>query len=153
MTGAWLIYALLVGGLLAATATILEVVCRMREVPVRWAWAGTLGMTVILVGLAPYRTTSVTSAAESRNALGSADRTAAAVSRPSALVESLRGIHHAIVTPVQNTIAIAGQNLPAWFVRLFAALWISLSAGLLLLFAAPGGNGGQPRRTAAAVRH
>lgn len=55
MIASWMLYALLVSALVAAAAWVLEEVCRLVGLPVRFAWLGALLATMGLVALAPLR--------------------------------------------------------------------------------------------------
>src|SRR5262249_41366109 len=54
----WIVYALVFGTLLALAAWSLEHVFRLAALPGRWVWAGALGVTLLLVALAPQRAKS-----------------------------------------------------------------------------------------------
>ena len=55
MIASWMLYALLVSGLVAAAAWLLEGAVRLRGGPVRLLWMGALLATVALTALAPLR--------------------------------------------------------------------------------------------------
>jgi hypothetical protein len=55
MTVSWMLYALLVGTLLASAARLLEGMLRIAGRPARWVWAAALGLTIVLSALAPQR--------------------------------------------------------------------------------------------------
>ncbi|MDQ3521629.1 MAG: hypothetical protein M3434_04735, partial [Gemmatimonadota bacterium] len=55
MIAFWMLYALLVSGLIGVAALVTEQVCRLIGSPVRWAWLGALLAVLGLVALAPLR--------------------------------------------------------------------------------------------------
>lgn len=55
MIATWMLYGLLVGGLIALAARAVEEACRAARLGLRFVWLGALVVTVGLVGLAPLR--------------------------------------------------------------------------------------------------
>jgi hypothetical protein len=55
MTVAWFVYTLLTGALAGLAALASEAACRVARRPARWAWAGALGLTLLLAAAAPWR--------------------------------------------------------------------------------------------------
>jgi hypothetical protein len=54
MSAAWLLYALVIGAMLALGAHAAESVCRQLRLPTRWAWIGAIAMLFVL-GARPVR--------------------------------------------------------------------------------------------------
>ena len=134
--GAWVAYALIVGALLAAAAAVGETLIRSAGRQSRGIWAGALGLTVLLVALAPQRTSRLAMAAVAvpvraeasdplRHTSTWSERAIAAV----AVARQWAG------TPLRWTIATTGRLVPAGFNRWLLPAWAVLSVGLLALFA------------------
>lgn len=138
MTAAWLLYVLLVGGLLAAAADGVERACRLAARSARFVWAAALLVTVALAASAPFRmapaaTTmaNVTVVHETRAPLPAAAR-----SPLDALLGSLRSAAAGAVRPVELALASAASRVPAGAARGVAWLWALASlvlAGALVL--------------------
>jgi beta-lactamase regulating signal transducer with metallopeptidase domain len=118
MTTLWITYGLLVGLLIAAAAAALETVCRIAGRPVRGVWAGALLLTVVLVGLAPFRSTSTPAGSPSP---------AATLLAPSS--DGLAAVRQSV-----NGALIDISKRVSPFLRYLPALWIAVSAALLVLF-------------------
>lgn len=58
MIAAWMLYALVVGGLVAAAACVLEEGFRLARLPVRFVWLGALLALLALAAVAPLRTSA-----------------------------------------------------------------------------------------------
>jgi bla regulator protein blaR1 len=58
MTASWVIYGLIVGALLAATAAAVDRTCALVSRPRRWVWAGALALTIAFIAVAPLRVTA-----------------------------------------------------------------------------------------------
>ena len=131
----WIVYGLIVGGLLAMAASLGEGMLRASGHPARWLWAGALGLTVMLVAIAPGRGTprpafGVVAVATGGGAAivtaqpGWSARTAAAVA---ALVGQ-------VAEPARWVLGAAGRAVPASFERWLGVAWLVLSLTVLALF-------------------
>ena len=136
MTGSWMLYALLVGVLLAMTAAALEGTLRIAGRPGRWVWAGALALTSILTLAAPGRFAEHDAAPVVMRVNAAA---AMELKHQPTVIESawllLGEARSALLVPVAGALRSAGAVMPAWLDRGLAVLWIALSVALLLLFA------------------
>ncbi|MEJ7809469.1 MAG: M56 family metallopeptidase [Gemmatimonadaceae bacterium] len=128
----WIAYSLPVGILIGAAALGAEGICRLAMRPTRWVWVGAIALTIVLTGLAPGREDPVAPS-------GAVPEHYATVSRPEAnapghLVAALQVLRLAVGRPVQDAVAAVRQGIPGRLDRWLAALWVSLSALLFLLF-------------------
>ena len=150
MTIAWMLYTLLVGTLIAAAARMLEGMLRITGRPVRWIWAGALGLTLALAAVAPQRTQSNVLSPEllERAKVSSGSNAAApAHSWSASLLEALRTARSAVAAPVERALARAERSTPAAVGRSLGAASLVLSALLLLLFVAVHARFGRLRRS------
>lgn len=135
MIVAWILYALLVGSLVAAAARGLERAFRLAGHPVRWIWAGAVALTLILVGVAPFRASllapqhSVAATSASMGTAAGAEDTSLAQQGPLA---ALNGARRDFDLWLQDALLVAESLVPAWLERGLVVLWLSLS-GLLAL--------------------
>ena len=58
MIGGWLVYGAFVSLFVALGARAAESLGRLLGYPVRWVWAGALMLTVLVIGVAPFRATA-----------------------------------------------------------------------------------------------
>lgn len=135
-TASWILYGLIVGTLLAAVAALGESVLRAAGRSARWLWAGALGLTVMLVVIAPGRgpaasTPAIDGAATtaSATAIASADPSwsARATAAAAALVER-------IAEPARWLLGAAERAVPGYFDRWLGIAWLALSLTVLALF-------------------
>jgi TonB-dependent SusC/RagA subfamily outer membrane receptor len=152
---AWMLYALAVGALLAATAWCLDGVCLLAGRSSRWAWAGALALTIVLVGVAPRQAAAPQSAidiSELRAETGNtaveprAELDGAAPAKRWGTLQAIQQVFHRVTASAQHVIAVAEEHVPASFGRYVVALWLSLSAALLVLLAAVYGQVRRRRR-------
>src|SRR5690606_11185548 len=54
---AWMVHAILVGCFMGLAGLALEATLRLIRLPSRFVWGAALGGTLLLVGLAPFRST------------------------------------------------------------------------------------------------
>ena len=137
MTLSWLLYAALVGALLAGTAAALEGVLRLTGRPARWAWAAALGLTAVLAVAAPRRA-DVSSGGGALTVRMMDAGTSAARHTPTVLESmgiALRAARAALVAPLERALVAASAPVPGWMTGSVTALWLALSVTLLALFA------------------
>ena len=145
MIASWMLYALLVGALLAAAARFLEEVCRLSGAPVRFVWLGALFATLALVALAPLRTSApeprliapslaIPSPSETDNRAETATR--------ASLARALHAARSALAQPLRAAAAF-GEGRSG---RTLAGGWIALSLFLLTAAAATVLRARQARR-------
>jgi beta-lactamase regulating signal transducer with metallopeptidase domain len=120
MSAAWVIYGLIVGTLLMATAATVDRTCALISRPRRWVWASALALMIALIAVAPLRVT--------------AGPVASAVVEPGANgpMTELRRI---IAIPSQAAASLALRYLPSAINGYLLAAWATLSAVLVLMFA------------------
>src|SRR5436190_1037058 len=121
MTVALIGYGFVIGLLTAAAASACERVCRIAGRPVRWAWAGGLALTVVLIGVAPLRPRSISSPIPSVVRAG----TISVASRAPL----------AVPTPWEKAIVELMPRVPASLERSIAQVWLAASTLLVLLYA------------------
>ena len=138
MTVAWILYALVVGTLIAAAARLLEGTLRIAGRPVRWAWAGALGLTIVLAAVAPARTTrdGISSGILERGkVVDGAASTAESPSWSETVITALRSASLTITAPVQRVLVAADRRVPPSVGRSLGIASLSLSALLILMLA------------------
>ena len=120
MNAAWVIYGLIVGALLSATAAAVDRTCALIARPRRWVWAGALALTVAFIAVAPLRVT--------------AGPVAPIVVEPGASgpMTELRRI---IAIPGRAAADLALRYVPPAINGYLLAAWGTLSAVLVLMFA------------------
>jgi beta-lactamase regulating signal transducer with metallopeptidase domain len=136
MTVAWILYALLVGTLLAAAARLLEGTLRIAAHPVRWVWAGALGLTIALAAIAPTRTTrdgSSSAILERAKVVDGAVSAAASRSWGENFIATLRSASLTVTAPVQRVIVAAERRVPPSAGKSLGMASLSLSALLVLV--------------------
>ena len=139
MTVSWLLYALLVGTLLASAARLLEGTLRISGRPVRWAWAAALGLTIVLAALAPRRAdrgVSSTTLMLSTTSGAKNDRDAGARSWSEALLAGLRSANLTVAASVEHALVAVERRVPRGIGRSLVLGSASLTALLLVLLAA-----------------
>jgi bla regulator protein BlaR1 len=137
MTVGWILYAILIGTLVAGGARAVEEVCRLSGAPLRWMWIGSMVLTVALVGIAPYRADIPTpdlslGDAVSVDAVLRVEEGAALHSGPLAALERVRDD---VRDRLQGGIAAADRLVPARLDGALGVLWLSLSSLLAICFA------------------
>jgi len=132
----WMAYGLVVGVLLAGVAALGESALRAAGRPSRWIWTGALGLTIVLVAIAPARaeraggfTVKIVagSLAGTARAAASGDWAHAAAARVAAAAR-------AIAEPLRWTLDAAGRLVPASIERWLVVAWLLLTAALLAIF-------------------
>lgn len=146
MIAAWMLYGLLVSGMLALGAWLLEGAVRMRGGPVRLLWLGALIGTLALVALAPVRMDAPPPSPAPGIAIPvSTARTA--VARPDGVVEmatrALGAVRDGLGWPLRQAAEIGDGAVG----RSLAAGWGLFSAVLLLVAAATALRVRRARRT------
>ena len=137
MTGSWMLYAIVVAGLLAATGAALDATLRIAGRPARWVWAGALALTTVLTLAAPGR---FAERDQAPIVMRVNDAAVTGVRHEATALESawlfLREVRTAVLAPLAGALRKAGALMPAWLDRGLAFGWVALSVALLLLFAA-----------------
>lgn len=134
LTAPWLAYGLVVGLLLAAVAALGASVLRAAGRPSRSIWAGALGLTVVLVALAPSRVDRVTTV---RLPFGRVAVAAPPATTAGWRERSLAAVDAAVRTAelqLRAGLATAAHAVPASLDRWLGVMWVSLSVALLALF-------------------
>jgi beta-lactamase regulating signal transducer with metallopeptidase domain len=122
MSAAWLLYALVIGAMLALGAYAAESLCRQFRLPSRWAWITAMAMLFVL-GALPVRPDRV----HSFDLDGLAVRTSTAATNGDASASAL-------LAGIAKTVALVGtfsRRLIADAVR-HLPLWMTSGAGVLL---------------------
>lgn len=147
MTAAWMVYALLVGALVALAAYALDGVCRLAARPSRWVWVGAMAVTVGLIALAPQRDPRGDSVALP---LRIEAMSASVEAPPQTIVDrlqaSLRRARSRLGGAVSEGFVTAARLVPASIARGLVLLWTSLSAVAFLAFFAVHGRLRRARR-------
>lgn len=120
MNAAWVIYGLIVGTLLAATAAAVDRTCALISRPRRWVWGAALALTIALIAVAPLRVT--------------AGPVATVVVEPGAS-GPMTELRRFIAMPGQVAASVALRYLPSATNRYLLAAWAMLSGVLILTFA------------------
>lgn len=141
MTTAWMVYALLVGALVALAAYALDGVCRIAARPSRWVWIGAMAVAVALIALAPQRE----SRSESVVLPLRVDATSTSVDAPrqtvvDLLAGALRRARGIAGSAISYGFVTAARLVPASIARGLVLLWVSLSAVAFLVFLAVHGR-------------
>ncbi|HEU0299132.1 MAG TPA: M56 family metallopeptidase [Longimicrobium sp.] len=134
MIAAWMLYGLLVSGMLALGAWLLEGAVRMRGGPVRFLWLGALAATLALVALAPLRMDAPAPAAAPAIAApeGSATTAAAGPDGLAAMAAQLLGaVRDVLGWPLRQ----AAESGDGALGRSLAAGWGLFSLALLVVAA------------------
>jgi beta-lactamase regulating signal transducer with metallopeptidase domain len=144
---AWMVYALLVGALVAGAALGAESVLRVLRLPVRPVWTAALVLTVALVGMAPRR---VAPPAAQIPAVEMAP-VAAAVPAPAPAptvdrLASLRVLRRDGAAALRDLLATAGSRAPEGLGRWLMGGWALASVLALLALAATHGRYRRLRR-------
>jgi beta-lactamase regulating signal transducer with metallopeptidase domain len=133
-----MLYALLVGTLLASAARLLEGTLRIAGRPVRWVWATALGLTLALAIVAPARTTrdAISSDILERAKIpAGAEAIGASPSWGETLLATLRSAPLALAEPVARAFVSIERSVPPSIGLSLGITSMSLSALLLLLLA------------------
>lgn len=137
LTAPWIAYGLFVAVLLAAVAAAGESVLRASGRPARWIWAAALGLTVVMVAIAPGR--SPRPASSALDALPPA-AAVAAVAAPHvgwgarALGSAAAGLQR-LAEPARWLVDATARAVPPSFDRLLGVAWLVLAVAVLTLFA------------------
>jgi beta-lactamase regulating signal transducer with metallopeptidase domain len=131
----WMLYALLVGILVAIATRCLEEPLRAASLPLRWLWMAALLALVALTALAPFRAAAPEHAWIGPEVLAVAPAAEAAPADPvggtaASLLERLRG---SALAPVEHALASAGSFGPTAS-RLAGGLWFLLSLAVFVTF-------------------
>jgi beta-lactamase regulating signal transducer with metallopeptidase domain len=134
MIAAWIVYALVVGTLVALAARAMESVARLAGRPARWVWAGALALGAGLTALAPWRSPATTDGDVPRLQLAAkiADGVAAPDARDRFLAV-LRAPRTALASAMRDALVAAERRTPPWIDRAAAVAWPAGSALLLAL--------------------
>jgi Zn-dependent protease with chaperone function len=133
VTIAWISYGIVVSALISVGAESAHRLGRRAGLPTRWVWMSAIGLTLLLIAVAPYRETaspdrpgdiSVTTAQ-----LSESSPTGIAL-EPRLLWEALR---RASIAPLERGIATVDRTLPRSANYYLMALWIFTSCTLLLV--------------------
>ena len=130
----WLLYTMLVGGLLTLAAHCVGRVCQLAARPTRWVWISALTLTVVLAGVAPYRAAVLSSATRSTSRVAPlTDSEVRQQVMPSTdrWSESVQFVRREMTTP---TITLPAQRVPVSLDAYLAATWGTLSVLVLLFF-------------------
>lgn len=137
MTALWMLYALVVGTLLAITARALEGALRAAVLPVRWVWAGALVATVLLVAAAPHRAAPAPAVQVVEVRQVPVGTPAAEAPSPRSPVATLVSVlREAGDVPLQRAAALIETGSVGRLDRVLGGAWILLSLLLALLFPA-----------------
>ena len=137
MTLAWVVYGLLVGILVAATAAALSDALRLAGRPTRLVWGGALALTAALVLGAPGRFTE--SGSRIPGLVRELSSPGLALPRHRAgLLESavlmLRARLDEASSILPRALGALDRSAPAWSARTAGALWVTAAVALLLMF-------------------
>lgn len=138
MTVSWILYALVVGTLLASAARLLEGTLRIAGRPVRWVWTAALAMTIVLAALAPQRANrsavSPTLILRTSPAVTGGQRAAA---RPwgDVLLARLRSASLTVATSVERAFVAVERRVPPAVGRSLVLGSASITVLLLVLLA------------------
>ena len=133
----WLLYTMLVGGLLTLAAHCVGRVCHLLAYPTRWVWVSALTLTVVLAGVAPYRARVLARARSTHRVaprIGPAMQQQALPST-SRLSESMQFVQREMTSPLQETITVPAQRVPISLDAYLAVVWGTSSVVILLFFA------------------
>ena len=137
MTSALIVYGLVVGVLMAATAHALEGILTVARRPVRWVWGAALGLMVVLTALALVRTTRPANDATGPFASAQSKVELAAASEPGMIREllaTLEARRYEIEHAAQAMIANVGSSLPTSVEQLVPYAWLAISALIIVIF-------------------
>jgi beta-lactamase regulating signal transducer with metallopeptidase domain len=141
MIASWMLYALLVGAMLAGAAAALESLCRLAGRPTRWVWSGALLAAVALTALAPWRASRPDAAPlplPLRSAMveGAAREAGVAGRLASAVRIALADARAAVARGPARLLAAVERRSPPWLEQSVAVVWPVATALLLSLLAA-----------------
>jgi hypothetical protein len=132
MTIAWMIYVLLVGGLLSVSAWCIEDALRSAKCPTRWVWAAALFGTIAFAAfalrgfVAPASTLTLTNATVSTAASGLAPTSSGMLG----MIDALRATASATLAAFIGAVSL---RIPNTLIRLALMCWAAASALLLLM--------------------
>ncbi|MEO7998323.1 MAG: M56 family metallopeptidase [Gemmatimonadaceae bacterium] len=133
MTGAWMIYALAIGALIAIAAVSAEWVLKSAQRPVRFVWVSAIALTVIFTVVAPLR---VEQTAATPSATFALPVNVAVTEHQSTVFENLvlngRQLLQTLVRPVQSALTLAGAA-PKFVNRSAGILWFGSSLVALIV--------------------
>jgi beta-lactamase regulating signal transducer with metallopeptidase domain len=132
MNAGWLVYALLVGTLVAAAAHAVEGLGRTYRRATRWIWAASLAATLaaILLATAPGGA-PIPSGIAARGTMTGSTSGASATTFAS-LVRDLRALTGSAIVAA---VAAAARRLPAWIEGALGRLWLAAALAALATFA------------------
>jgi beta-lactamase regulating signal transducer with metallopeptidase domain len=140
---AWLVQALLVGGMLAAAARIFEECARLAGLPRRFVWLFALLATISLAAFAPFRSSAPESSPGALPAARIVDGGAVSAARPTAESGPAAWLHAVWSVPravlassLDRAAAVSRAGMESGASRVFITLWLACSLALLLTFAA-----------------
>ncbi len=134
MSAAWMVYLLLVGGLIALAAQLLATAMRALGKPTRWIWAGALAGVVVLAVVAPRQEVEQR---ELRPAVATRATVAGVADHaPADLLTRLRGAYGIISDRTTAALSSLAKQVPRPMAIGFVAVWAVGSAMLLALFVA-----------------
>lgn len=135
MTSAWLLYGIVVGVLVALGARGAQAVGRLAGFPVRWTWAGAIVLTLVLSGLAPYRTSTSADndliVGPDASSTSDAQTGARGLSRAT-LPGVVEGAGRGLIDSIETAIAGVQDRLPQSVERYLIAIWLLVSSLLAL---------------------
>jgi beta-lactamase regulating signal transducer with metallopeptidase domain len=137
VTISWIVYALVVGALVATAARLLEGMLRIAGRPVRWIWAGALGLTIVLAAVAPRRSVTGTLSAPllERTVFTSATTSLSRATWLDAIDARLAATRAAIGAAIEHGFARIERGVPGAIARSLgtASAALTLLAILLLI--------------------
>jgi hypothetical protein len=134
----WLLYAMLVGGLLTLAAHCVGKMCHLMALPTRWVWVSALTLTVILAGVAPFRARVLSHARPTHRAATMTGSDVRQTATPSLgrLSKSVQFVRREMTMPLPETITMPAQYVPVSLDAYLTVAWGTLSAIVLLGFVA-----------------
>ena len=130
MTIAWMLYVLLVGGLLSCAALAIEGVLRRMGRPTRWVWVGALAAIIVFAAVAPGARQSGAAGAEEISALVA--KSAAAPGKAMVLAVPVNPRDRVTSAVISGILAVQAR-VPRSAAMPLAIAWAASSAVLLLV--------------------
>ena len=129
MSAGWLVYSLVIGALIAVSASALEGVARARRWPTRWIWATSMiaSFVVITSSARPAADVVPTGIVARTSALASSG----APGTGSVLVRMLSDVRVIAETAMLAAVTTAARWLPAWIGTFAGVLWVLGAAAAL----------------------
>jgi beta-lactamase regulating signal transducer with metallopeptidase domain len=147
MTAAWMVYALLVGALVALAAHALDGVCRLAAWPSRCVWAGAMAVTIALVALAPQRESSSAPVVLPLSIeVTTSSRQAAQETMFERAAASLGRLRTQVANSIAHGFATAARLAPAPVERVLISFWAVLSVLAFLVYFIVHGRLGRAKR-------